>query len=332
MTKNVVKLASRGTIRQEAAAWLARVDGGQLSAGDIDALRAWVDSNPRHLEALREAAGVWNSMDSLSRLAGLFPMEERDDAVATGQRGRTQWRYAIAATALVATFLGSWVALDPVDEALYRTDIGQQQVHTLKDGSQLTLNTDTVVDVRLDRRERAIRLLDGEAYFKVAKNPDKPFVVRAGQGTVTAVGTEFSVQVEHGEVHVVVYEGTVKVATDTPEDNVGNTGALTLHHRGMARYSDSIEATDYLDSGALNQALAWKSGRWIFNGETLSDAVKEINRYTKTKLYISDPAIANLRIGGYFKIGDVDSLLAALHSTFGIAVTHTDNQILLSAG
>lgn len=350
--KNIVQFPDINAIQEEAALWLARLDGGEMSAAHRQALQAWLDSDIRHQQALSDMAQLWGQMDALAVLAELFPLQAVNNArVQQPRLSLFDWlrehtlgaaiTFAVSASLVMAmVFLlnGSPTATVPIGsepvELVYQTELGKQSTAELKDGSTMVLNTQSVARVRFDAHERAVFLESGEAHFKVAKNPDLPFVVYAGNGQVRAVGTAFSVRIDQQKVDVTVSEGTVKVIAglkpgsqaETPVSapSISASSALktiTLSERGVAKYRESIEAYTYIEPEQLAHKLAWKSGKWIFEGETLADVIAEANRYTRDTIEIADPDIASLRVGGYFRVGEVESLLSALEAGFDIVVT-----------
>src|SRR5690606_28122566 len=155
-------------------------------------------------------------------------------------------------------------------------------------------------------------------------------VVYAGQGQVRAVGTAFSVRVSGEKVEVLVDEGEVEVVASVPA-TVSEPGkaapalaprkVIKLKEGGATSYGSAIEVAQYLAEPEVRQRLAWRSGKWLFEGETLEEVVAEVGRYTDTRIEIVDPAIADLRIGGFFDIGELDALLAVLDAGFGVRST-----------
>ena len=351
--KNVVQFPDNNTVQaieDEAALWVARLDGGQLSEQQRQQLQVWLDSDLRHRQALSQMAEFWGQMDTLDVLADLFPLQaDKKPTLPKKRYSPFGWlrEHTLGAAAtcvvsaglvmtLVFIFGGSPAVTIPAGsepvELVYQTELGKQSTAELKDGSIMTLNTQSIARVRFDGQERAVYLESGEAHFNVAKNPDIPFVVYAGNGKVRAVGTAFSVRLDDQQVDVTVAEGTVQVVTGIKTDigpdsqekpSVSSAKPLTtitLTKRGVANYRESIEAYTYIEPDQLTHKLAWKSGKWIFEGETLADVIAEANRYTTDKIEITDPALAGLRVGGYFNVGDVEPLLQTLEAGFGIKV------------
>lgn len=337
-------------VRREAAAWLARLDGEELLEQELCDLRAWLAADARHVQALVKMAQLWDAMDSMKVLAEMFPV-----AAPPPRHSTWQWLYGYGAAAIMASLIAAVALLTVVlpgalttpghssqsepQELVYRTGIGEQSEVSLRDGSVLTLNTGSEVRVRYEKRERAVFLTSGEAYFDVAKNPKVPFVVYAGRGQVRALGTAFSVRLEGGLIEVLVDEGTVQVdVVPLKRSSLVTTSrgvvvadaqdSVTLREGGKVGYADTLDGPDYLTRESLQQRLAWRTGKWVFTGETLSEVVGEVSRYTHKRIEIVDPAIANLRIGGYFDIGEIDAFLTVLQSGFGVSVTSVNDELI----
>jgi transmembrane sensor len=206
-------------------------------------------------------------------------------------------------------------------------------------------------------------LLKGEAHFEVAKNPQRPFMVYAGEGMVWAVGTAFNVRYVGNQkqadnyIDVTVTEGTVKVfaqvnqeqfkekqqpvETDkkaiepaqsasaqslNPENNAPPLKEQIVHAGKSVHYTSVIETIQLTSAEAVEQKLAWQQGAIIFSGETLEQAIQEIARYTERQLTIVDPAIKNIRVGGHYKTNDINGLLASLSQGFNIQVSYVNSQ------
>ncbi len=356
--KNIIPFPDKAAIEETAAQWLIKLDQGKLSDAQKQQLRAWLDCDPRHRDALAQLAQLWGRLDALHLLAPLFPLESVTAPKPSAAKNSGHWLQrhpfstvfgltasAALAVAMLVTLHGNTplktipVTTEPA-ELVYQTELGEQSQARLNDGSLITLNTQSRLRVHYTDKERSIYLVSGEAHFDVAKNPQRPFVVYAGTGEVRAVGTAFSVRVDSKqEVKVAVSEGTVQVLAnlEQPGDNKNARSpnrpstSLTLKKGGTASYHDAIETFAYVDQEKLAQKLAWKNGKWIFDGETLTEVIAEANRYSNKKIQIVDPAIADLRVGGYFDAGDIDALLGALAAGFNIRVQRDQDLIQLSA-
>lgn len=221
--------------------------------------------------------------------------------------------------------------------ARYETAIGEQSTVNLPDGSTVTLNTGTRIEVRYTPLERGIVLETGEGYFEVAKDADRPFRVHVDKNVVQAVGTAFNVDYSRfANLEVTVTEGTVKLVSppkikqilsgSLKEESILNSG----QHAVLANTEDhDLQVISELE---ISKKLAWKSGMIIFERETLKNALEELSRYTLVEFVLADPAMERMLVGGYFKSGDIDGLLQALEENFNISSTKNGaGQILLTA-
>lgn len=231
----------------------------------------------------------------------------------------TQLRFWLAPAMAVAAavfFLGGVAALwwpelgARQDVVRYATRTGQQQAIQLQDGSGLLLDTDSVVVVRYDRRAREINLLHGRAEFRVRHDDAWPFVVSAGGGTVTDVGTTFQVGIGNRHaVNVVLLEGKVSVTTAHSKSTLTTGEALRFDRAGVVRAPHPAD---------LQAALGWTSGDVVASGWTLPRLLDEMNRYSSTKLELGDVALRRVRVTGTFRAGDQATLLKVLESGWPI--------------
>lgn len=343
----VVRLADRANCDEAAALWLARLDRG-LVPEERAALARWLAEAPRHRAALLEMAKLWDQMGVLAELGELFPLGELAVAPPRRRGGR---RLALgAAAALVGAAIAlAWLVRDvrAPDGKLqthtpfarhYSTAVGVQSTEPLPDGSMLALNTDTDVEVAFTAEERNVFLHRGEAHFVVAHDERHPFRVYVGARVVQAVGTAFNVHYRPGgDVEVTVTDGRVRV-TDRQEDAGGAPHAD--YAAGSAEIDTMIVEGEALlldDAAALAQAaplvlepvqidikLAWQRGMLIFQGEPLATVLAEVGRYTTTRFDLGDSSLGTVRVGGYFRAGDIDGLLVALRENFHIQSTVVD--------
>jgi transmembrane sensor len=201
----------------------------------------------------------------------------------------------------------------------------------LADGSTLEINTDSTVRYRLTTDLRELTLAKGEARFKVAHDTSRPFVVSAGNTSIRAVGTEFTVRIrETGKVEVVVAEGVVAIRHDKPrspllrllyQPSVPLTGGVAIRAGRMITDQDGQISVVRVSRSKIDAHDAWRTNALIFDGTPLAEIVAEFNRYNRQKLEVADPAIANIPIGGRYTPRDVDAFLARLGTVMKIRVT-----------
>ncbi len=322
---------------EEASLWLAKVDRG-IDDQEQQAMREWIQSHPNNRRDLFEMAALWDSMSMLSELSAMFPLEENK----AKPNNRLAYTAAIAASLLL---IGIGVGLNWLNQTLqqdqFTTSIGEHSQHLLNDGSTIHLNTNSRVRIDYQLGERTIYLEHGEAHFKVAHNKRRPFVVHAGQRTVTAIGTAFNIQInDQKEIELLVTEGKVALATpktenpaidqsatSNPSASATPTTYLTAGQKITPKPSDNTITT--IESAAIDGELAWQRGFIVFDGEPLKTALTEVSRYSQQNFTMDDD-VQSLQIAGYFKTNDLDKLLMALNQSFGVVAKQNENSIHLS--
>lgn len=318
----------------EAAEWLMRLDDDEPGPEDRLAFRQWLAESELNAQAYRRLAELWGAFDQLEDLKDHMARgTERFDRARLLNRRNL---FAMAASFLVVAGMGALVLRAdhgvPVYEGRFVTAIGEQRTVDLPDGSVLELNTASSVDVRIDGKSRAVRLGAGEAFFEVAKDPDRPFSVLTDAGSVEAVGTAFSVRLDNGEVDVTVREGRVRLysrpaaALEARDSGAElRPAALTDLSAGQrALFADTVRQIEPVPADLIDRKLAWRNGMLAFTGEPLSHVVAEMSRYTDVSIEIEGDALAATPVAGYFRTGKVDALLEALELMGGIEVEWID--------
>ena len=343
---NVYSLPPQKRSIDEASDWLAKLDRG-LSAAEEQELQTWLAQHPENQRGLLRLASLWDKMSSLSRLAELAP--------AVPPRQRRQFLYPAIAASLAIVAIAGWLTVQrsadlrtPAERAVasvessYETAIGERSTVRLPDQSVLTLNTNSLVKVNYDGTQRALVLERGEMSIEVAHDAGRPLSVVAGQKIVRAVGTAFNVQmIDDGQVELIVTEGTVMVSDGIEQRGAAlaakparTFGAVprTVTKGERVVLGADRETISKVSDSALSAQLSWRQGNLIFGGETLAVAIAEVSRYTPVRFEIADPRLRELRIGGLFKAGDVDGLLATLKENFNIDSERLDaERVLLKA-
>ena len=323
----------------EALRWL--IDFDDLSDAGRVRFYAWLDAQPENRQAFQNVEQDWRRLDVVRELAAdarpADPSATPDPRVVDNwlRRRRIKRRYLplAAAASVAALAVVLFLPSAPELEASYRTAIGEQRKIPLPDDSLITLNTNTEASVVYTAEGRHVQLYRGEAHFVIAPSAERPFSVAAGAGTVTAVGTAFNVYVKDDLVEVTVTEGMVEVlphvsgldtAAARAEASHAASGAAaaveTLARGERLRYRSSVESRSTVAPGELARELAWQDGMLDFQGDTLASVIEEASRYTATRMTIEDPEIANLSVTGYFKAGDVETLLGLIDSNELVAV------------
>ena len=360
---NIHHLTPAEDIEQQAADWLVRLDSDRApSQQDLDALKEWMQRSPAHTAQLKRLTKYWHSANLLTQLSFPLPGSQRPDGLLCNLRYQFKQlfihgRQASATLGVAFTItlaIGAGLLFNNLNGAgvsgngIYQTRIGEQNTITLIDGSVIQLNTNSRLQVNYESDQRDVVLIAGEAHFEVAKDTRRPFVVKAGEGIVRAVGTAFSVRMNPQALKVTVTEGKVALRTFEPQE----LAAINTHNKNTQLGSSEIAAPPlpstkdrgYLVQGQsvdfqpqaetglgnpiqqlkqhdIEQQLAWRKGLLLFAGEPLAQVIEEVNRYTKLDIQIIDADIADLSIGGQFKVGETEAMLKVLEISFGIDVS-----------
>jgi transmembrane sensor len=308
-----------------AAGWVARQDRAALSQAEQDELEQWAAADPRRAGAYARALAIHLHLDRVAALGDDFAADA-PDAPALSTRRRAM---AVAAGAVIACGTGlGLLAVNRSPKGVAPVAIGTARGAVreagLAEGSRITLNTMTQVVPTLTDTMRAIDLLEGEALFDVTKDPNRPFIVRAGDFAVRAVGTSFSVRrTGPGAIKVVVSEGVVEVSRGTD--------VLGLVHAGIAFVVDSATPViETLSHAQINSALAWRAGRLDLEGLTLAQAAAEFSRYSDVTITLQDPSTANLHIAGVYATNDPAGFAENVALSLGLKSSRKGKEVILS--
>lgn len=339
-----------GLIERSAAAWLARRDSGRWSPAEQAALDAWLAEDTAHRVAYLRLQAAWRDAGRLKALGagagcGEVPARgawshspyfrsptSRERRRAHHARRRTRfsaWPAAIAASMLVVALacgLWWWQGIDQVQRGAWHTVLGGQLVVRLPDGSTATLGSDSVLRTALTRRERDLDLVRGEAFFDVAKDHSRPFVVHAGPYQVIAVGTRFDVLRDQRDVRVVVTRGVVRLqSAEYPA-----LPATELPAGSIARVTDGRVTVQHVPLEQVVQYLSWRDGYVVFHGTPLADAVREFNRYNTRKIVVADRSLDELKVGGNFRLDNSDAFVRLVQEVFPVRAEGRGDRIVLS--
>jgi transmembrane sensor len=337
--------ANSAEIEALAAAWFAKREGGDWNAADQAQLEAWLDSSTARRIAFIRIMTAWERSGRLNALGagvpagtipargswGFAPSSMVPASRAPQERAEVRWfsrrMRAVAALLIAGTAAGTAWYFSANHTDSYRTQIGALATVPLSDGSKVTLNTDSRIHVALDPTMRRVKLDQGEAFFDVTQDGARPFVVEIADKRVIAVGTQFSVRRDNDDIRVLVTEGLVRIE----RRGIASKAAQTQLAAGSeARTSPTAVLVDRPAPAEVEQLLSWRTGYIIFRDTALADAVADFNRYSARKIFIEDPAIAGIRIGGNFRTGDADAFLWLLQSGFPINVEQRSDRIILT--
>ena len=375
-------------IAEEAGAWDARLRSPDCTAADRAQFANWRQQNPAHaveFERLQMIAAMARQEVTRADLRAL-----RDAARTAGSARRWTIPLATAAALAVVVFgTAAWVERAGISPARplrtlltwvqqagsketgeeYVTRVGQRTVVTLRDGSTVELNAKTAMKVVFTPDQRLIQLVGGQALFHVAKNAQRPFVVRAGDREILAIGTAFDVRRDATSVRVTLIEGKVAVSRESPaEASVDSSServpaarhsspspaARLISAQPVLPTRDGTAASQhgfevFLEPGQqliaqessgeavvqpvdVQKVIGWRDGRVAFEDFTLGAAVEEMNRHSPVQIQLRSPELAALRVNGVFRAGEQEAFVTALESYFPIVAQHRgEGEIVLTA-
>ena len=304
-------------IEEEAARWALR---HPLGPEENHALEDWLAQDRRHAGALLRMQAALSSIDRAITV-------DRDTPDKTVRRGPSRrWMLGGLGSAAAAAAGAGVIGWPHLSGERVKTARGEIRRLPLVDGSIATIDTESDLRVSMVGETRRIALTAGQAWFQVAKDRHRPFIVDAGIAQVRAVGTAFSVRRTVAGVQIAVTEGTVVAWRDEAR---GAMSVLTAgQYATFTRYQDAPQTGTA--PAAIERSLAWREGEISLEGETLGDAAAAFNRYNRQQLVVSDPALARERLVGLFKIGNPADFAAMLERSIGVAATVTPDEIRLS--
>ncbi|NVZ72668.1 FecR family protein [Pseudomonas costantinii] len=299
-----------------AAQWLSLLHSGEANEIQRQACEAWRVADPGHALAMSRLEILWGRFDGLPASRSRKTLER----VLAPKRSA---RLGAALVVLIAATV-AWQGMRqaPVWLADQRTDVGERRTLILEDRSRLQLNSDSAVDIEFDGQRRLIDLRRGELWVDVVKDPQRPFVVRTEQGTVTALGTRFLVRREDGQTRVTVLESAI--AAQPAKSS--STPARVAAGQQATLYGDHVDGPQTIGNA---DPASWTRGVLKVDDRPLLEVLDELARYRRGVLHYDRQALAGLRVSGSFPLGNSDAALAALQTNLPIRVQRFTGWLVL---
>ncbi|MHB1059307.1 MAG: FecR family protein [Rhodanobacter sp.] len=345
----------RQLIAEQAAEWHVAHQEGGLSPQQARDFMGWLRTSPIHVGEYLSVAGIARDLADAAResTASLEDILSEDDgsvrrlppsgavrahahrvAAERGaparhapKRPRFRWATGIAAVALLSVAMLAALhqfARRP-GAASFSTQHGEVRSLRLPDRTVVQLDSDSSIAIDFDDGGRRVVVGRGRAYFKVAKDPVRPFSVRAGQSVIRDVGTAFAVYRREADTAITVEEGRVQVSRALPDRPVASLGA---GEQVLVAASGQVKSRGPVD---LQQALAWMQGNIVFDNEPVASVVSQFNRYNDEQIIVDDPSIAALPISGTFKARNVAAFVAFLGSMPDVSLDRRGERIVVRA-
>lgn len=313
----------------EASQWFTIMTRPDVDPKDLERFRVW-RRDPENGAAFAKVKATWQTAGGLAGRPALAAATEAALAAhpprpATMRPSRRfvlkPLAVGLAGLAVVAVGYGAWRQREPT----YVTEVGGQRLEVLADGTRVRLNTDTRLRVAFHDGVRRVVLERGQAFFDVAHDAARPFLVTADGAEVRALGTRFDVRRDGEAVRVTLVEGRVEVRT------AGGAQAVLAPGEGVVADPQGVSRPMATNAEAV---ASWTTGRLTFSGVPLREAVAEMNRYSERKIILKAPkAIAREPVSGQFVTGDVETFAAGAGSLYGLKVTsETPREIRLAPG
>ncbi len=306
--------------------WVERLQNGNCSEQDYAEFDRWIATDKARQLAFERARCLYLNVDLLTSRETSTPIPRQSvtrtapaDPDSRSARPITAFAPPIAIISLACFLLSAlgvfwWL---PLVKNTYTTEIGKQRVVTLADGTKVTLDTDSQIRVAYREDERRVALQRGRAYFDVAPNPARAFIVVVDNGEVKAAGTAFSVHKAQQGIEVALLKGEVEVQPDTTSAPPRRTEILTSGEQLIYQSDGGVQRASIAN---LNERMSWFTGKLIFSSRRLADVVKEVNRYSEKTIRLASPKLHDLEIDAVFNIGDLETFVLTLQSSFDLMV------------
>ncbi|SEH13001.1 FecR family protein [Sphingopyxis sp. YR583] len=336
-------------IADKAGEWCMIFAERALTPLEAMAFEDWIEADPEHRQAFERASFIWRALDGKNSSPALLSMRMEALAALAGQDDARnasippRWwqrplvrRSGIGALAASIVAAISFMALQPASVPAgvqYATALGERRVVMLDDGSRLSMDAASEVDVAYSQDKRELVLKSGRAKFDVSKDPLKPFTVIAGDKIIVATGTSFSVEILNGEVNVVLFEGHVAVlnrATRKPAvvPSHGRLDAADQLLKPGQELSLPAVGAAKLETVDVGMARSWEAGQLSFADEPLAQAVERMNRYSSTKFAIGDAAAGRVAISGVFNSDEVNGFVSGVTDVFPVRTIRRGDEVL----
>ncbi|MCG6206731.1 FecR family protein [Rhodopseudomonas sp. HC1] len=295
------------SVDDQAIQWFVLLRDDEATEADRAAFATWLRSDPSHEASWHSLERMWSGLDVVGR-----PRQRR--------RHRHTLKRAVTAAVVLLVVAGLGWQMIPVGLfADHRTSIGERKTITLEDGSQIELGTATALDVSFKPAERRIKLLTGEAFFTVAKDSTRPFIVTAGRGEVKVLGTAFDVKFA-GDVRVAVAQSRVQVGTPP-----GRPVEVTAGHE--VRYgAGGLSAVTEAD---LDAVQAWRQNQLVFRDVPLSEVLAELGRYRRGSVLLLGGALGQRHVTAVFDTHDTDAALDIIAQSLSLRIYRATSWLTL---
>jgi transmembrane sensor len=308
---------------RQASEWLVCLKSTNPSESEVERWLAWCEEDPQNLAAFEALYRDWNDFEGLRTAPDLIKATE-SQVLGSRMNDATRksippfprsafWLATIAAAILIVTVTG-YEFWNRTLQAPALVTSSNWKPAVLPDGSSVVLSAKAAAEVDFTGPSRDLKLRpEGEIYIKVHHDKARPFIVQAGNVTVTAVGTAFDVRRDGDHVTVTVEEGTIRVlapGADGPLEWQASAGY-------QIDYSER-EKTAVVASVDAQQVLQWRRGELAYDRKPLATVIADVNRYSTTRIVISDPDLERMEFSGTVFMASISDWLTALEAVYPV--------------
>lgn len=339
---------------EQAAHWWVVLNDESCTAADREAFAAWAQRSPERVEAFLQVSMLNSALNrgdirwpdvpadelieqarhaSADIISLLRPPRAAEPAAirprSPSQRRSLHMLLTATAATLCIAVLAVWFVVSP---SHYETGIGEQRSVALDDGSIITLNTSSRIEVKYAGHSRFIRLVRGEALFKVAHDPARPFDVSVGTAVVRAVGTQFNIDRRTDRTTVTVVEGSVKVIAEHEGSQSSAAGSSDPSREPLSEVIAAAQRIVVTESSIsppervadLAPVTAWTQRQLVFENRPISEVAAEFNRYNRHRIMIEPGELQAQQVTGVFQAHDTASFLAFVSGIPGVRIRTTE--------
>jgi transmembrane sensor len=343
-------------ILEEASSWHCRLLADDVSDGDRSDFKFWISQNELHRESFENVERIAQHLNVLGNMnfdsPELLPIDFKETTQHVRKslfsslskekptRSNNYWWHSLAAAVCLFSVIGyqNFNFNEPIQNTIpqqvsiengvmYQTAKGETQVIMLADGSTALLNSNSMMTFYMDKNKRIVLQQQGEIYYDVEKDKERPFTVKAANSKITAVGTEFNIKYrKNHDLYVTVTEGIVKLSKDNSlREQEGN----LLVEGNQAIVSEIGIHVIGINDRKLDEILAWQQNKLIFTGATLKEVVDEITNHTNHNIIIASKELEHKRLSGIFNIHDLNSIFQAIEVALDVEINQYDDIIVI---
>lgn len=318
-TQNLISPSSNDSIAEQAAEWIVRltaddpIEQKNARAG----FDAWRQADPRHADAAEHMQSFIGQVQSVAGNAKSAHVA----LSAAFSMNRKQGRVKRAGAALALAFalgMPAWLALQVYPPSYLmadmRTAIGKWETQTLSDGTRITLNSASAVNLRFDTQRRALDLVRGEVLVDVAPDAARPFLVETTHGSIRALGTRFVVSREDESTVLTMLESKVSVQTAEQRSAHDDEGMVVSAGQRLRIRTNGVSPIEEVDVDSVSSA--WKNHQLVVHDKPLPEVLDELNRHRPGRIQYKRAELQNIKVSAVLPLDDTDRALQLLLTNF----------------